>query len=228
MTSFDIGGDAGNSFRFDTVGDQVTGTVVDLVEQQQTDLQTGEPRTFSNGQPMMMYRVDLQTSLREPGDQFDDGKRSIFLKGSRAAESQSSLAAVLAAVKAATGTTALATGGTLTLKYIGEGVAKTRGFNPPKLYAATYQPPTVDLAGPQSVAPPVAAPATQTFQQFAQNAAQQAPTEHINYATGEVTQQATTPVQQAPAPAVPGVQLPPGITPEVLALLQAQLGAIQA
>lgn len=214
MTTFDLGGNAGNSFQFDTIGDQVTGVIAGMEEVQQTDLQTGELKTFDNGQPMMMYRVDLQTQLRDPGNPTDDGKRSVYLKGSRKAESQSSLAAVLMAVQKATGTNNISTGGTLTLAYIGDGVAKNRGFNAPKLYGATYVAPTMSL-GEQPVPVPQAAPAVAPVQQFAQQVAQQGPAPE--WAVQQPAQAAPVaqPQQQVP------VQLPAGLPPEILAAIQA-------
>ena len=251
-TSWDLGGEGGNSFRFDTPGDTVTGQVIDMTEQQQTDLQTGEPRTFANGQPMMMYRVDLQTQLRDPADPTDDGRRSVYLKGSRAPESQSSLAAVLQAVRQATGRTQLTVGGTLTLTYIGDGASKTRGFNPPKLYVAEYVPPRLDLGGPQQ---PYQAPQPQqqpyqapqpAYQQQAPQPAyqqqaphqpayqQQAPQQpaYQQQAPQQPAYQQQAPQQpyQAPQQQVPepGVQMPAGITPELLAAAQQAAAAAQA
>ena len=257
MTTFNLGGDAGNSFAFDHVGAQVTGTVLDLVEQQQTDLQTGEPKTFTNGQPMMMYRVDLQTQERDPNNPMDDGRRSIYLKGSRAPETQSSLAAVLAAIKQATGTANIATGGTLTVQYVGDGQPKQRGFNAPKLYAASYQPPTHSLGeepvrprqvmaqpspqqqfaqqqAAQGPAPQWAqAPAQQPAYQVPQAPAQQYPVQqppapqYAPQAPAPQQYQPQAPAQQAPAPQA--VTLPAGITPEMLAAAQqAAAGAQQA
>lgn len=257
MTTFNLGGDAGNSFSFDYIGAQVTGTVLDLVEQQQTDMQTGEPKTFSNGQPMMMYRVDLQTQERDPNNPMDDGRRSIYLKGSRAPETQSSLAAVLAAIKQATGTANIATGGTLTVQYVGDGQPKQRGFSAPKLYAASYQPPTHSLGEepvrPQQVmaqpspqqqfaqqqaaqgpAPQWAqAPAQQPAYQVPQAPAQQYPVQqspapqYAPQAPAPQQYQPQAPAQQAPAPQA--VTLPAGITPEMLAAAQqAAAGAQQA
>ena len=201
---WDIGGDAGNSFPFDNIGDTVTGQIVGLTEQQQTDMQTGEGKTFANGDPMMMYKVTLATQLRDPDKPLDDGHREIYLKGSRKSGCQSSLAAVLDAVKAATGSSALEPNATLTLQYVGDGVATQRGFNPPKLYAAAYVRPTMDLAGPQQPAPvqPVA---------YAPQAVQQAPVQPVQAAP--VMPQ---PIQQAPAPAAPA-----GPTPEQIAAVRA-------
>jgi hypothetical protein len=147
-TTYDLGG-GGNSFPFERPGDVVTGRIVDIQEIQQTDMDTGIPQTWDNGQPKMMVQVELQTELRDPQNLADDGKRSVYLKGSKKSESFSSSAAVLDAVKAATGSTQLAVGGTLTLQYTGDGVASARGKNPPKQYRAQYVAPSVDLSGGQ-------------------------------------------------------------------------------
>jgi hypothetical protein len=142
-TSIDLGG-GGNSFSFESPGDSVTGKVISLEEVQQTDMQTGQPAFWDNGQPKNMFRVELQTELQN--DEDDDGKRSVYLKGSRKPESKSSLAAVLAAVRASTGSTAITAGGSLTLTYTGDGQASKRGFNPPKQYSAEYEAAKADLS----------------------------------------------------------------------------------
>lgn len=207
MDMLNLAGNGGNSFRFDQPGATVTGQILDMSEEQQTDLQTGEPKTFSNGQPMTMYRVELMTDERDPGDQFDDGKRSIYLKGSRASESKSSMAAVLDAVKKATGSTNLAAGGILTLTYVGDGVAKNRGFNAPKLYEASYAPPQMDLGGEQQAAP------AQPQSPVQQSVVQQAPVQQAPVIVPPATTQQQAPQQQAPQAG--------GIDPKVLAALQA-------
>lgn len=148
MNSFDLGG-GGNAFQFETPGDSVTGKITVIEEQQQTDMDSGQPAFWENGQPKMMVRVELQTELRNPVDPGDDGKRSVYLKGSKKPESKSSMAAAIEAVKSSTGARTLQVGGTFTLTYSGDGVASRRGYNAPKQYEATYQAPTVDLMGDQ-------------------------------------------------------------------------------
>lgn len=157
--AFDLGGE-GNSFGFDTVGASVTGTIVDIEQIQQTDMQTGQPAVWDDGKPKMMVRVELQTDIRDTP--FDDGKRSVYLRGPRKPESKSSMAAVLAAVMAATGTRAIAPGGILTLTYTGDGVPPRKGYNAPKEYGASYKAPSVDLGGGQDDPAPVAAVAQPT------------------------------------------------------------------
>lgn len=158
---FDIGGAEGNAFQFNTPGDQVTGKILTLEEVQQTDMETGQPAFWNDNpaQPKMMYRITLQTELGNGSD--DDGKRSVYLRGSRKPETKSSLAAVTQAVRAATGGTSMDPGATLTLRYSGNGEASKRGWNPPKQYEATYTPAAMDLGGdtaPQQAAPAAAAP----------------------------------------------------------------------
>lgn len=153
-TTFDLGG-GGNSFAFDTIGNTVTGKIVAIEQVQQTDMQTGQPAVWDNGEPKMMVRVELATDLRD--DAMDDGHRSVYLKGSRKPESKSSMAAVLGAVQTATGSRNISAGGTLTLTYSGDGDAPRKGYNAPKLYEAVYVPPSVDLAPAATTA--AAAPA---------------------------------------------------------------------
>jgi hypothetical protein len=153
----DIGGQGGQAFPFDKIGDSVTGKITNMEEIQQTEIDSGLPAVWPDGKPKMQYRVTLQTDLSSELD--DDGVRAVYLRGSRKADSQSSLAAVLAAVKAATGGSALDVSGTLTLTYIGDGQPAQRGFNAPKFYSASYRPPSTDLGGSQASAQQAPAPA---------------------------------------------------------------------
>src|SRR5262245_4773219 len=123
-------GGGGKNFPFETIGDQVTGTIISVNKRQQTDLTTGEPKTWPNGEPRFMFNIQLQTNLRD--DEFDDGVRSINVKWN-------SQKAVQDAVRRA-GASKLDIGGTLTLKYSANG---PRGNfpQPPKLYVANYIPP---------------------------------------------------------------------------------------
>lgn len=160
--SMTLGGEGGNAFPFDNVGDAVTGTVVALEQQQQTDMESGEPAWWDDAKtrPKIMYAVTLQTALRDAAD--DDGLRTIYLRGSTKPETQSSLAAVRSAVKATTGGYDIAYGGKLTLTFSGQEPSKQRGFSPRKLYTAQYEAPSMALgeSGPTTPAPAPAAPVT--------------------------------------------------------------------
>lgn len=168
-----LGGEGGNAFPFDNVGDTVTGTVVALEEQQQTDMETGEPAWWDDAKTRkkIMYAVTLQTALREAGD--DDGLRTIYLRGSTKPETQSSLAAVRSAVKATTGSYDIAYGGKLTLQFSGQEPSKQRGFSPRKLYTAQYEAPTMALG--ESVPPTAPAPAVPASASSASPAVASAP-----------------------------------------------------
>ena len=199
--TFDLGG-GGNSFAFDNVGDSVTGRIVLIEELQQTDMDTGQPAVWDNGQPKMMVRVELQTELRDPTDVSDDGKRSVYLKGSRKPESKSSMAAVLGAVQAATGGRSLQAGGTLTLTYSGDGQPSRKGYNPPKQYEAVYAAPSVDLGAGEPAAPAAAAGnpwagAQAAPPQYAQPVQQAAPAPQPAAAPAPAAPAQMTPEQQA-------------------------------
>jgi hypothetical protein len=127
----DFMGGGGKNFPFDNIGDMVTGTIISVAKRQQTDLTTGEPKTWPNGEPRYMFNIQLQTSIRD--DEFDDGVRSINVKW----QSQK---AVQEAVRRA-GAQKLEPGGQLSLKYTGNG---PRGNfpQPPKLWGANYVPPS--------------------------------------------------------------------------------------
>lgn len=122
------------SARFENHGDSVTGTIYDEpAATQQTDFTTGEPLVWPNGDPRMQVVVTLATDLRD--DSEDDGLRRIYIKG------KSLTGAVRDAVRKA-GAKGIEQGGRLTVTYTGDGVAERRGINPPKLYTASYTPPS--------------------------------------------------------------------------------------
>lgn len=174
-------GGGGKSATFETIGDAITGTVVSSEVKQQTDISTGTPQTWDNGDPKMQLVVRLQTTLRE--DEDDDGIRAIYVKGSKKAGSQSLHDAVATAVRTL-GAKTLEVGGTLTVTHTGTEPSKTRGFNARKLYSATYTAPdhaaaTGDFLGtapveqapvqqvPAPTAPPIVNPAQDaSYQQW--------------------------------------------------------------
>lgn len=152
-------GAGGKSAKFDAVGVQVSGTIAQPPQvRQQTHMETGAPLTWDNGDPRMQLVVQLQTTERADAD--DDGIRNLYVKGSKDPSSKSLHAAVAGAV-AGSGAKGLEVGGTLSVTYVGDGVSKTRGFNPPKQYEATYVPPNAsDFLGTTPATQPGAAQAT--------------------------------------------------------------------
>jgi len=139
---FLLGGSAGKSAfaKDDPIGTTVTGTILSTEVRQQTDLETGKPMTWENGDPRMQLVVSLQTDQRVPDEPDDDGVRAVYVKGSKAPGSQSLHDAVRAAVQAANAK-GIEPGGTLTVQLIGTEPSKTRGYNDRKLWAAAYKAP---------------------------------------------------------------------------------------
>jgi hypothetical protein len=207
----DLGGST-NSFSFDHPGAKVEGTVIEVGEQQQTDLDTGEPAFWQSGQPKMLIKVVLQTELKDSPT--DDGKRSIYLKGSRKPESKSSLAAVIGALMAATGGTELEPGGKLSLEYVGDGEKTNRAFNAPKQYRATYAAPSVNLGGPPP--PTVQEPETSPAQ-----SAPLRPSEAVSSPSGPSGVQGATPGPASPQGPIIGWLNGQAITPAIEAAFKA-------
>lgn len=206
-------GAGGASAKFENPGDSVTGTVVSAEVTNQTDMVTGAVQTWDNGEPKQQLVVTLQTSQRADGD--DDGVRKVYVKGSKKAGSRSLHDAVASAVRAS-GAKGLTPGGTLTVKYIGDEPSATRGFNPRKLYEASFAPSAGgDFLGTAAPAP---APATQQAPQAAGAPAPTAP---------PVTQQ-QAPAQQYAQPAPAGAPTPgpaPTAAPAMSEEQQAQAAA---
>lgn len=138
----DLGGGTGNSFKFDKPGDSVTGKIVSIEETQQTDVSTGKPAVWQDGKPKMMFVVQLDNGT-------EDGA-TVYVRGAKKPESMSSLAAVVGAVKTATGGSSISKGATLTLTYVGDGAKTNPAFSAPKRYTASYVAPnaTVTPEGP--------------------------------------------------------------------------------
>lgn len=138
--------------KFPEIGTTITGRIVRKPEaRQQTDIESGEPLTFANGDPRMQIVVNLATADRDPAKPDDDGERALYIKGNM-------LNAIREAVRR-TGAKGLEVGGTLTVTYTGDGEKKNRAFNAPKLYSATYVAPTASeanevlMGAPASVVP---------------------------------------------------------------------------
>lgn len=137
--SFLMGGGTASA-KFEHIGSSITGRIARAPEvRQQTDLTTGEPSTWPSGEPKMQLVIALQTDQRDPETPDDDGIRAVYVKGKSLTE------AVRSAVKKA-GAKGIEVGGTLTVTYVSDGEVTKRGFNPPKLYSATYAPPSAQAA----------------------------------------------------------------------------------
>jgi len=130
----------GKSFPFEKINDTVIGDVVSVEVRQQTDVETGEKLTWTDGSPRNQLVITLQTSLSSNDD--DDGIRSIFAKGGKydvaEGEGQSMKDAIAKAVRDGGGT-GLNPGDHLAVAYTGNGVKKNRAYSAPKLYSASWK-----------------------------------------------------------------------------------------
>lgn len=135
--SFLLGG-GGKTAKFENPGDTIKGTIAAPPElRQQTDIGTGAPATWDNGDPKMQLVVQLQTDLRDDAE--DDGIRNLYVSGGfKRASLQKAVADAVRTAKAK----GLEVGGTLAVRFTGEEPPSKKGFSPAKLYAAQYQPPT--------------------------------------------------------------------------------------
>jgi hypothetical protein len=131
------------SAKFPTIGTSITGTVAREPElQQQTDFDSGEPLVWTDGRPRMQAKVVLQTAERDREIADDDGTRAIYVRAN--------LQKAVASAVRGSGATRLEIGGRLTVTYTGDGPAQGKK-NPPKLFAAKYEPPdpVAQAADPQ-------------------------------------------------------------------------------
>ncbi|MGH3956451.1 MAG: hypothetical protein ACRDTI_20695 [Mycobacterium sp.] len=138
------------SGKFPTKGDTVGGKIVsEPVVQQQRDPETQELETWPDGNAKMQLVVTVQTDLRDPTINDDDGKRRIFVKGQMKSAVQTAVQAV--------GASGLDVGGELYVTYKEDGEKKNKAFNAPKIYIARYVPPAADAAQFLGTAEPAAA-----------------------------------------------------------------------
>lgn len=139
------------SAKFDTLGVTVTGAIkAPPTTQQQTDFDTGQPKFWDDGRPMLQVVVDLATDLRDADTEDDDGTRRLYVRGKHMT------AAVRDAVRKA-GAKKLEVGATLSVTFSGQDEPKRRGASGAKQYLATYTPAADSALG---IDTPAAAPAT--------------------------------------------------------------------
>lgn len=118
---------------FSEIGDSITGVILNAEARQQTDFDSGEALTWDDGKPRMEVVITLSTKLRDPEIEDDEGERRLFCRGQM-------LTAMRGAVKKAKDKKPRI-GGRLTVTFSDEGEQKKRGFNKPKLFTVTYEPP---------------------------------------------------------------------------------------
>lgn len=146
------------SATFLQIGATTSGVISEAPEvRQQSDMASGEPKVWSNGDPMLQLVVTLQTEERRQDIEDDDGRRRIYIKSNMKN-------AVRDAVKKA-GAKQLLVGGKLAVRYVADGEVSQRGFNAPKMYQARYEAPADNfLQDEPSQEPPPPFPGSPEFE----------------------------------------------------------------
>lgn len=115
------------SFANAKIGTSFEGEIIELGTAQVTDFATGAPKFWDDGKPQTQVVVTIATNERDPENPDDDGTRRVYLFGQK-------LTAARNAMKEA-GIKKLETGFKFKITFSGEQPAKTKGFNPVKLYS---------------------------------------------------------------------------------------------
>jgi len=124
--------------KFASIGDLVQGTIVKIGDKVQarkfrSDGKMGDLATWDDGQPIWQVRIDIQTDVRDPMIQNDDGIRGLYIRAG------SELRKVVQEAVRMSGSKEILVGGFLGVQFVGEepsGAAVDK-----KLYQAVYRPP---------------------------------------------------------------------------------------
>jgi hypothetical protein len=219
------------AFGFNQIGARVQGYVVaePTVKPQMKFDGSGKPTdipdTWTSGDPKMKVIIQLQTQLRDPEMEEDDGVRGVYAVISNS--EGSCFRAIKDAIKAA-GRKDIEVGGFLDVWYAGDDPKSSNPRNPRKLYGAQYQPPATPLASQPPAAPPVAAPVAAPPAAVAAPAP--APAVDPAYAAWQAEQQRAAQVAQAQAhfPNAPVAAAPPAAAPAPGLDFAAMAAALQA
>jgi hypothetical protein len=123
----------------------ITGTITAVhAPEPVNDPKTGQPTD------RMQVRIELDTTERDPEQQFDDGARTLYVKSYMRG-------AVGDALRRA-GVKEPAIGGTLTVTFVRTEPADRPGLSPSKHFEAVYAPPSKGVAEHFGTAAPAAAP----------------------------------------------------------------------
>ncbi len=126
------------AFKFDNVGDTCKGKVLRAEKRQQTDLDTGQPKTFPSGDPMTMLVITLEQ---------DDGtETSVYAKGGKYDVADGKGLAMLPAIQEAVKGQDFRAGGQMAIQYSGNGKKTKAAYSAPKLYTVQYKAPAISLA----------------------------------------------------------------------------------
>jgi len=141
MPISDLRGAASLNATLANVGDRVAGTIVSVRRAQQTDLDTGSPLTWSDGNPRMMTVVVIRKDDGEEGALYARGGNFEVVTG----EGTSLEGAIVDAVTTV-GASSIDAGARLEVVHSGLGKRSSAAKNPPKLYRAKYTPAASSMA----------------------------------------------------------------------------------
>lgn len=138
--------------KFDRPGTTKGGVILEWDYSQQRDMKTNEPKFWNDGNKMMQLIITVQGVEIDPAIENDDGKRRLFAKGEMTK-------AIRAALKNESADF-IAKGGTLWVRYEGDGPSAGPGLDGAKLYAASYVLPPIGYGtvDPKEDVAPVSAP----------------------------------------------------------------------
>lgn len=114
-------------------GDSVTGVIEKIETTQVNDFQTKQPAFWHDGRPKEQIHVIIQTQLRDPSVEDDDGRRSLWVKGWGIQLKAFREACMQAGVKTPK------PGDTITETYIGLG-ERGNAPQPPKVFSFRIEP----------------------------------------------------------------------------------------
>ncbi len=126
-------GGGGRSAKFEKEGDTVVGFVTRVDVRQRTEIGSGLPMTWPDGNPKMQLVVQLV--LDSPEDDDDDGLRNLYVS------IPSQMQKVIADAVRSSGERGIGNGGKLGIKFVRTEAPITRGFNGQKIYSAKYEAP---------------------------------------------------------------------------------------
>jgi hypothetical protein len=125
------------AFKFETIGDTCKGKVVRAEKRQQTDLDTGQPKTFPSGDPMTQLVITLE---------LDDGTQTaIYAKGGKYDVAEGKGLAMLPAIQEAVKGQDFRAGGSLAVQFSGLGKKTKAAYSAPKLYTVQYKAPAITV-----------------------------------------------------------------------------------
>lgn len=119
------------SMRWDHPGATCSGRVVHRETRLQTVFGTGEVKKWPSGDPMYQLVVHIQTSLRDPSIENDNGTRAIYIKGKNFTD------AARDAVREA-GALGIEVGGMISVVYTGDDMTSKAPIKP-KMFQVRYQ-----------------------------------------------------------------------------------------